>query len=1075
MKTAEATKNPGSRNHPSRPAEPFFQPEKEGAFFAEAREMQTSPLQRKSAFASDGDEPLVSEMIQRKPAFESDGDESSVSETVQRKPAFESDSATVQAKPEPSKAKPLGNGLSTATSFFTTSGDGGFFSKTARPFFTPSPIQAKLTIGRPDDRYEREADEMAERVINRPDKSLSPPPPVQQQEEEETVQPALFDSITPLVQRQVDKEAVQAKPALQRQAGGPTTASADLESRLQSTKGGGQALDEDTQARMEDGFGADFSGVRIHTGSEAARMNNELGAQAFTHGSDVYFNQNKYQPNSTDGQRLLAHELTHTVQQGAVVRKKPISSTGGKRIQRGVISDLINKVLRYVPGWTLLTVIIGTNPVTGESVPRTATNLLDGLLGLHPLGTLLSNKLKESGALQEAGDWLSSELDKLGITFSYIKSLVSKAWDELSIWNSWDTNLGIVKRIFGEPYQRVKAFVGRIGDKIKEFIFRGALKMVGAPVDKIMGILNKGAAVIKTIISDPIQFFKNLAAAVGGGIKRFVGNIKQHLISGLIDWLTGAMSEVPITLPAKFDLKGIIHLVLQILGLTYDRIRAKLVKRLGEKVVAAVETGVDIVKRLITEGPMALWDMIKEKAEEIKTQVMEGIRNWVITQIVKQAVIKLLSFVNPAGALLQAVLGLYNLVMFLIENFQRIVDFVSSVFDSIGEIARGAIGKASEFIERTMARTIPIILNFLARLIGLSGIGKTVSNIIKKIRAPIDKVVDKALDFIVAQAKKLLSKGKVAVEKGVEKVKAFLFPEHRFQADDGSSHRLFVKKGAGKPVMTVESTPIPVGTFLDQFEKDHGATLSKHKKKKLAEAKAFLKSDIDPLVLKLDAAQKANKEAEAKDLQRQLLEKEVKLAKIMKSLLKKSDALAAGKLKYQIEGLTGTYKTLPQAPGDQLTPDHQPQAAILEYAATLPYFKGPEGKAMRARAKKRADAGYAINLHEVRHKDGRTYGHKGGKTKKAFIADVANETASLTDDQKKRDKVVELMKRDLAADVSRMHVVIKKGHKDPVWSDLDALNPTDKEKQELVKQIRGQIETGQGKVAAQDMDSLKGP
>ena len=109
----------------------------------------------------------------------------------------------------------------------------------------------------------------------------------------------------------------------------------------------------------------------------------------------------------------------------------------------------------------------------------------------------------------------------------------------------------------------MKAFVGRIADKIKEFIFRGALKAVGAPVEKVMGVLNKGADVIKTIISDPIGFFRNLAAAVGGGIKRFVGNIKTHLISGLIDWLTGAMSEVPITLPAKFDLKGILDLVLQ--------------------------------------------------------------------------------------------------------------------------------------------------------------------------------------------------------------------------------------------------------------------------------------------------------------------------------------------------------------------------------------------------------------------------------------------------------------------------------------------------------------------------------
>jgi hypothetical protein len=87
------------------------------------------------------------------------------------------------------------------------------------------------------------------------------------------------------------------------------------------------------------------------------------------------------------------------------------------------------------------------------------------------------------------------------------------------------------------------------------------------------------------------------------------------------------MGDIGIQLPAKFDLKGILSIVLQILGLTWANIRQKLVKRLGEKVVGAVEKTMDIVKRIITEGPMALWEMIKAKAAEIKNQVMEGIRS----------------------------------------------------------------------------------------------------------------------------------------------------------------------------------------------------------------------------------------------------------------------------------------------------------------------------------------------------------------------------------------------------------------------------------------------------------------
>jgi hypothetical protein len=70
-----------------------------------------------------------------------------------------------------------------------------------------------------------------------------------------------------------------------------------------------------TKAEMESGFGADFSDVNIHTGSDAAQMSKQMGAHAFTKGSDIYFNEGKYQPATTQGKLLLAHELTHTIQQ----------------------------------------------------------------------------------------------------------------------------------------------------------------------------------------------------------------------------------------------------------------------------------------------------------------------------------------------------------------------------------------------------------------------------------------------------------------------------------------------------------------------------------------------------------------------------------------------------------------------------------------------------------------------------------------------------------------------------------------------------------------------------------------
>ncbi|GEM_PF-2047766 len=94
--------------------------------------------------------------------------------------------------------------------------------------------------------------------------------------------------------------------------------SSDIENRIESSRGGGSAMDDNTRQNMEGAFGADFSDVRIHTGSEAAELTNAVQARAFTTGSDIYFNEGE----SPNNQELLAHELTHTIQQGAVAQAK---------------------------------------------------------------------------------------------------------------------------------------------------------------------------------------------------------------------------------------------------------------------------------------------------------------------------------------------------------------------------------------------------------------------------------------------------------------------------------------------------------------------------------------------------------------------------------------------------------------------------------------------------------------------------------------------------------------------------------------------------------------------------------
>jgi hypothetical protein len=179
-------------------------------------------------------------------------------------------------------------------------------------------VQPKLSVGPAGDRYEQEADRVADQVLTMPVPPAGQPPAQRTAEEDEDgnlqAKP-LGPSITPLVQRQADEEeALQAK-AQDSQA--EFEAGSAIEGQLRTERGNGSPLPADVRSFMEPRFGADFSGVRVHTGHDASQLNRQLSAQAFTHGKDIYVGDGKFSPGSEGGRRLLAHELTHVVQQGA--------------------------------------------------------------------------------------------------------------------------------------------------------------------------------------------------------------------------------------------------------------------------------------------------------------------------------------------------------------------------------------------------------------------------------------------------------------------------------------------------------------------------------------------------------------------------------------------------------------------------------------------------------------------------------------------------------------------------------------------------------------------------------------
>ena len=211
-------------------------------------------------------------------------------------------------------------------------------------------VQTKLTVGAPGDKYEQEADSMAAKVMRMPDSAIQQPIQRQTGEETEAVQmQPLVNSITPLVQRSSGKEEeVQMKSGVQRASDGSSVASGRLESQLAGSKGGGSALPDDVRSFMEPRFGADFSNVKVHTDSNAVQMNKELGAQAFAHGSDIYYGAGK----SPEKNELTAHELTHVVQQnGGTVMRSPLTTV--QSVDSVAETQRVNQLQPFISGKTI--------------------------------------------------------------------------------------------------------------------------------------------------------------------------------------------------------------------------------------------------------------------------------------------------------------------------------------------------------------------------------------------------------------------------------------------------------------------------------------------------------------------------------------------------------------------------------------------------------------------------------------------------------------------------------------------------------------------------------------------------
>jgi hypothetical protein len=353
--------------------------------------------------------------------------------------------------------------------------------------------------------------------------------------------------------------------------------------------------------------------------------------------------------------------------------------------------------------------------------------------------------------------------------------------------------------------------------EVARLIIDPILKMLGINKDDFYAFFSNAADGLMKIVNDPLAFLGHLLDTVVGGFKLFGQNFVDHLIGGVIGWLTGALGG-SITMPEKWDLWGVLDIARQILGLTLDMMRRIAVRILGEAAVEKIEFFIDYAKELIIGGWGAFFDKIKSDLSGLFDMVMGELTTFLVEKVVKAGIVWLASLINPAGALVKLVLMIWDFVMWMKDNLARFVDIITTVVNGIVDIANGKVEPASKAIERVLGNLLAPAIDLIARLIGLGNVAGRVRKIIEKVRKRIEDAIVKLIRKVLA---KFTGKGggkTSGTDDTPGKTGALMTPK-QFQGA-GESHTLYLEEDGNDVVPTMRSTPTPVVKWLNDLKKE---------------------------------------------------------------------------------------------------------------------------------------------------------------------------------------------------------------------------------------------------------------
>jgi Domain of unknown function (DUF4157) len=411
-----------------------------------------------------------------------------------------------------------------------------------------------------------------------------------------------------------------------------------------------------------------------------------------------------------------------------------------------------------IPGFRMVSVIIGHNPFTGEPVPRTAENLIGGFITLLPGGEATYQELSTSGVIPEAAARIESAMAELGITAELITSTFLGLWNALGLEDLLDPIAAFdrVVALFGDPVLRIQKFVTVVVQVVVELV----LRLMGFPVDLLAHVIAETTSAIQDIRNDPVGFLRNMLLALKTGLQSFFEHIGGYLADGVVAWLFHGLGKLGIAIPKDLTLGSIMGLVLDVLGLSVDFLWRKLGEHLGEERVAAIREHLDtlggvwsFVRDVQERGIVAIWEYVQSQLGMLWATILQIAMKWILETLVVQGTIKLLAFLDPTFimSIVNGCIAFYQGVMSTIEYIREILEIIDLYVSTIASIARGDIAPGAQMVERGFAAAVPVAIGFLAAQLGLGNVPNKIAEIILGVR----EVVEAAIDWLIEQALKL--------------------------------------------------------------------------------------------------------------------------------------------------------------------------------------------------------------------------------------------------------------------------------------------------------------------------------